>query len=384
MRPTAVYLTLTAFAVCSCVASLSIQLKRFRPALTSVNDIPLIKASIERRYGSGDSPEPLTNYLDAQYYGTIGIGTPPQPFTVVFDTGSSNLWIPSSKCSFIDIACRLHHRYDSSKSSTYQANGTAFAIQYGTGAVSGFLSQDVVTVAGIAVQNQVFGEATKQPGITFIAAKFDGILGMAYPSIAVDGVTPVFFNMVQQQLVDKPAFGFYLDRNVQNATGGELFLGGADPKYYEGNLTMVHVTNKTYWMFHMDGVAVNGVTSSAYCGGGCPAIADTGTSLIAGPSAQVDALNAQLGATKGATGYTFDCTKIASLPSVGFTLNGNVYELTGTDYVLQVQGECLSGFMGIDLPPQLGTMWILGDVFIGIYYTEFDIGKDAVGFARSV
>nr|GEW27042.1 aspartic proteinase A1 [Tanacetum cinerariifolium] len=65
---------------------------------------------------------PLTNYIDSQYYDEIGIGSPPQIFSVVFGTASANLWVPSSHC-LLAASCFYHSKYKSSQSSTYKANG---------------------------------------------------------------------------------------------------------------------------------------------------------------------------------------------------------------------------------------------------------------------
>ena len=89
---------------------------------------------------------PLKDYQDAQYYGQIELGSPPQSFSVIFDTGSANLWVPSAKCRGFNLPCLLHRRYASQHSRTYVQDDTPFAIKYGSGSMTGFISRDKLSV----------------------------------------------------------------------------------------------------------------------------------------------------------------------------------------------------------------------------------------------
>jgi len=326
----------------------------------------------------GSHGVPLTDFMNAQYFAEITLGTPPQVFKVVLDTGSSNLWVPSVQCS--SIACFLHQKYDSSSSSSYKANGSAFEIHYGSGSMEGFVSNDLLTIGDIHIQKLDFAEATKEPGLAFALGRFDGILGLAYDTISVLHMTPPFYEMINQKLIDEPVFAFRL--GTSEADGGEATFGGIDEAAYSGKIDYVPIRRKGYWEIELEKIKFGEEELELENTG---AAIDTGTSLIALPSDVAEMLNKEIGATKSWNGqYTVECSTVDSLPDLTFYFNDKPYALKGSDYVLNAQGTCISAFMGLDIPPPLGPIWIIGDVFLRKYYSVYDLGRNAVGLATAV
>jgi len=316
---------------------------------------------------------PIHDFKNAQYYGPVSLGTPNVEFSVIFDTGSSNLWVPSKGCT----ECLGKTLYDSSQSSSYKANGTKFEIMYGSGPVSGFLSFDTVHFVKSNVLDVEFAEITevKGLGMAYALGKFDGILGLGWDTISVAGIPTVFQRMVEQGIIDNPVFSFKL--GTQDSEDGELVLGGVDQDAYEGEMSYVPLTTLGYWQVDMASVAVNNSTLASHQS----AIIDSGTSLLTAPTKTLSLLAKEIGAIGAVGKYVIKCDKAFSFEIV---LGGTTFTFDNHDVTIPVYGGyCLLTIMGLDVPPPRGPIWILGDVFMRKYYTVFDWGQKRMGFAKA-
>ncbi|XP_047330206.1 aspartic proteinase A1-like [Impatiens glandulifera] len=234
----------------------------------------------------------LKNYDNMQYYGEISIGTPPQNFTVHFDTGSSKMWIPSSSVG-VSLPVVQKHLKGTNTIPVVQER-TSAEIHYDSGSISGNVSQDNVIVGGLTIKNQGFIEATIPPDSAFQSSKFDGVLGLGFKELNDLGVVPVWYNMMNQGLIRNQVFSFRLDRNKKEEEGGELVFGGIDPKHHKGDHTYVPVTGKGHWQFATSNVLING-QSIGVCRFDCSTVVDSGTSLLSGPMTAITMINHELG-----------------------------------------------------------------------------------------
>jgi cathepsin D len=337
-------------------------------------------------FADGSFTEKLNEFQHAQYYGEISLGTPGQCFQALFDTGSSITWVPGSQCR--SQACQVHKRFQCEESSTCKQSQQAMTLTYGTGQMAGRMAQDRFCFGcgtdSLCVDQQVFLESVEEPGPTFAMSKFDGLVGMGYDALGVQGAHTAFTQLMQTEKCQDKVFAFYMNPNDEN--GSELTLCGTNPNHYTGEMTYVPVTKKAYWQFIVESVTVDAEKLAT----NFAAIADSGTSLIAGPKADVErvqrAIGAQINPMNGQ--YMIDCNNVHNMPTIVFTFGGKQFPLTPDQYVMKVKPIptkdvtlCLSGFVGMDMPGE--PMWILGDVFMSQYYTVFDQGKDRLGFAKA-
>jgi saccharopepsin len=235
-----------------------------------------------------------------------------------------------------------------------------------------------VTIGDLKISKQDFAEATSEPGLAFAFGRFDGILGLGYDTISVNKIVPPFYNMVNQKLLDEPVFAFYLGGTEDES---EAIFGGVDKTRYEGDITYIPLRRKAYWEVDLDAISFGDETAELENTG---VILDTGTSLNILPSSLAELLNKEIGAKKGYNGqYTVECEKRSSLPDITYTLAGYNFSMTANDYILEMQGSCISTFQGMDFEAPVGPLAILGDAFLRPWYSVYDLGRNAVGIAKA-
>ncbi|XP_042359907.1 pepsin A-like [Plectropomus leopardus] len=313
---------------------------------------------------------PLTFDPYTTYFGLISIGTPPQVFRVLFDTGSSDLWVPSVKCT--SSACVNHVRFRSSQSSTFQAGTKPFYISYNSGYAAGSTGYDIIHISNLFVEHQIFG-LTENEADFLAFVPWDGILGLAFPGLSVEGGTTIINNMWNQGKIPQNMFSMYLSRSGE---GSMLILGGTDSSYYTGSIKWIPVYKATnFWNIQIQSITVNGNTVA--CSGSCEAVVDSGTSYIIGPGKDINNMNGWLGAFSDQSGeFTVSCSNTDLMPDIVFNINGYSFALPPSAYVIKSKSGCRTGFSS--------GAWILGEVFMRQFYTVFDISNNRVGFAQAV
>jgi hypothetical protein len=229
----------------------------------------------------------LKNFANSQYYSLIKVGTPPQKFKVIFDTGSSNLWIQSSICK--TAGCIQHKGFDTSESSSFSKHYVTgkvpiFSIRYGTGKITGEFVEDIVDVAGIKIDRQVFGLTYREEGFAFQNVPFEGILGLSFPTVKLSHSVPYFENIIKNQLLAYNIFSLFLSES----SNSNIDFGSVEKRNMKTNFTYVEINSKTYWEIGIKDILINDV-STGVCEdmvektGKCGVAIDSGTSLYAGP-----------------------------------------------------------------------------------------------------
>jgi len=350
---------------------------------------------------------PLQNLRDSQYVGPVGVGTekggnPESIINVVFDSGSTNLWIASTLCT--SDSCNSRNQYNPYDSKTYKEpeEPVHLDITFGTGELRGPQGIDDLHVGPYTVKKQTFGIIEDELGEVFQEIAFEGILGLGFPSMSAHGVTPFFDNVMSQDVLKgHNEVSFFMTKLPDTASA--VFFGGVDDRFFQGDVIYFPVSQEHYWscdlldfkvgeQSHTDFLEFKGSPESLVEGAGTgprvsKLILDTGTTYFTAPPGLFRQVMDKL--------PSCDCSDIHKYPDLHYIMKdveGKVHDVAipPTTYMVSSDGDgwCDLSFMEIPVPDKYGPAFIFGEVFMREFYTVFNRGNGApgsatVGFAKA-
>jgi len=349
------------------------------------------------------------------YFGSIFIGQPePQRFTVVFDTGSGHLFVPSAECD--SETCLSHRRFDRQLSASAQDidhNGVLappaeglrdqVEITFGTGAVTGDFVRDEVCLSSDPMGGSDFGICTRGRAILatrltpepFRHFEFDGVLGLGLKSLTLHPEFSFFGQMTRQNPRMDPVFGFFI--SMTDEFPSEISFGGYQAERTAEPLQWAPVNQPDlgYWQVRVESVWVgDDLYEDCDKVTGCSAILDTGTSLLGVPRAGAQDLHRLLARKVPGNPEQIDCRNFDG-PDLTFRLTGGISVTLGpgeysrpaaTRVENNATGEgvvlCRASLLPVEDGPFMGVRtYILGEPVLRKYYTAYDWGSERVGFA---
>ncbi len=374
--------------------------------------VPIIKnrqVEAEQLAKRGTVDEPLGNArTQGLYYANISIGTPPQHLSLQIDTGSSDVWVPSSQSSYCTSRSGQGcpgGSFNSQRSSNYEVVGqNDFNISYvdNTGALGDYFT-DQFMIGNSTLEGFQMGLATT----TSIGI---GIMGIGYSNSEANIFTGngtqypnLPLALVNAGLIESPAYSLWLD-DLHSSTGSILF-GGVDKSKYTGHLKSIEVyanrargntTSFTVAFTSLSATSSSGTDTLTPAGFAQPAILDSGTTLTLLPDAIAELVFAELGATPeprlGATLVPCSLANNTGTLNYGFGGPGGpeirvpMSELvlplsltSGNRPVFEDGTEACQ--LGIQAQGQLPTL--LGDTFLRSAYVVYDLENNKVGLAQT-
>ena len=222
----------------------------------------------------------LKNYFNSQFIADLMVGSPEQAIPVLLDTGSPDVWIISDDC--VENTCKLvDTRFYEDKSESFEEIGSEKNIsdRYGSGTIWGKEVQDTIRLDNLTINKMPFCSIKEVDFDNQDYLKFSGLVGLSYSSLSKYTEISFVKQMGLNGLIDYEIFAFYLSTEGES----EFTIGYVDLTKTKSNLMYYEVILREWWTISVSSVTLGGEGKNLCESVSCPAIIDSGTSLITMP-----------------------------------------------------------------------------------------------------